>query len=98
MHKEPTPLLFSRLEWIRIGWLAFEFKFDLNSSEQPPSFILSHGEDVAKMQSCTILKREEKVGCVYDFLREKGWREKGPLHEKRKEKKRKEKKRERAST
>ena len=75
--------------------MAFEFKFDLNSSEQPPSFILSCGENAVKTQSCTILKREEKVGKVHNFLREKGWHEKGPLHEKRKEKKRKEKKRER---
>ena len=75
--------------------MAFEFKFDLNSSEQPPSFILSCGEDAVKTRSCTILKRKEKMGRVDDFLREKGWREKGPLHEKRKEKKRKEKKRER---
>ena len=75
-----------------MGWLAFEFKFDLNSSEQPPSFILSRGEDVVKMRSCIVLKRKEKVGCAYDFLREKGWREKGSVREKRKEKKRKGKK------
>ena len=71
--------------------MAFEFKFNLNSSEQPPSFILSHGEDAVKMR-CTILKREEKVGHAKDFLREKGWCEKGSVHEKRKDKKRKEKK------
>ena len=75
--------------------MAFEFKFDLNSSEQPPSFILSRGEDAVKMRSCTVLKRKEKVGHAHDFLREKGWCEKGLLHEKGREKKRKEKKRER---
>ena len=68
----------------------------MNSSEQPPSFILSRSENTVKTWSCTILKREEKVGHAHDFLREKGWHEKGLLHEKRKEKKRKEKKRERA--
>ena len=78
--------------------MAFEFKFDLNSSEQPPSFILSRGENTVKMRSCTILKRKRRWGMRRSDLREKGWHEKGLLHEKRKrkEKKSKEKKRERA--
>ena len=77
MHKEPMPLLFSCLEWIKIGWLAFEFKFDLNLSEQPPSFILSHGENAVKMRSCTILKRKRWWGMRISDPREKGWHEKG---------------------
>ena len=91
MHKETHTPLFSHLEWIKIGWLAFEFKFDLNSSEQPPSFILSCGEDAVKTRSCTILKREEKVGHAHDFLRERvAWESLCAWEKKRKEEKRKE--------
>ena len=51
---------------------------------------LALSSHAVKMRSCTILKREEKMERAYDFLREKGWHEKGLLCEKRKEKKRKE--------
>ena len=86
MHKEAHAPPFSCQEWIKIGWLAFEFKFDLNSSEQPPSFILSRGENAVKMRSCTVLKRKRRWSVRIFDLREKGWREKGSLLEKRKEK------------
>ena len=46
--REATPPLFSRIEWIGMSWLAFEFKFDLNSNEQPLIFILSHGKKCCK--------------------------------------------------
>ena len=65
--------------------MAFEFKSDLNSSEQPPSFILSRGENAEKMWSCTVLKRKRRWGVCISDLRENRWREKGLLREKRKE-------------
>ena len=59
MHKEAHAPLFSHQEWIKIGWLLFELKFDLNSSEQPPIFILSHDENAEKMRLALFLKRIE---------------------------------------
>ena len=90
-HKEAHALPFSRQEWIKIGWLAFEFKFDLNSSEQPLIFILSRGENAEKIRSCIVLKRREDRACAYPILERQGGVRK--LFCMRKEMKRREKKR-----
>ena len=93
MHKRAHTLLFSHLEWIRMDYFAFEFKFDLNSNEQPLIFILSRGENAAKMRFALFLKGREDRACANLILERKGGMRKVLCV--KKERKRREKKRNR---
>ena len=75
-----------------MSWLAFEFKFDLNSNEQPLIFILSHGENAAKMHFALFLKGREDRACTNLILEKREVRKVSCV---RKERKRREKKRNR---
>ena len=71
MHKRAHALLFSFIEWIGMSWWAFEFKFDLNSNEQPLIFILSCGENAAKTHFALFLKGREDRACANLILKKK---------------------------
>ena len=50
LHAQRIPRPSLLMPRVDKDWLvAFEFKFDLNSSEQPPSFILSRCKNAVKM-------------------------------------------------
>ena len=90
MHKDAHAPLFSHIEWIRMSWLAFEFKFDLNSNEQPLIFIPSRGENAEKMHFTLFLKGREDRACANLILeRRVAWESFLAWEKKRKGEKRK---------
>ena len=72
------------------SWLAFEFKFDLNSNEQPLIFILSRGENAEKTHFILCLKGREDKACANLIIERRVAWESFPAWEKKR--KRREKK------